>query len=246
MGPRPARRARASARRPHQGRRCRRAGAGGLRTRRGTGVAGVAWAGATALRAGRIGPVELGVLVFLVLGVAGLLQGLPDALGHLPVSRASLERLAGLGGLPCPVAEQPLRAGVGPARRPRPTAPSSSSTNPPAISTRSRRMPCSRRSWSTRRTARCCGSPTGRRNWPGSPRSSASKRPWAGTPGEDGFSTTPVARWASMRCRVVSIRRFADAGVILQGGTKSAADSPRYESGDKALPSASTAHHQTV
>ena len=86
----------------------------------GTGVAGVAWAGAAAVRAGRIGPVELGVLVFLALGVAGLLQGLPDALGHLPVSRASLERLAGLGGLPCPVAEQPLGAGVGPARRPRP------------------------------------------------------------------------------------------------------------------------------
>jgi ATP-binding cassette subfamily C protein CydCD len=72
----------------------------------GAGLAGVAWAGAAAVRAGRISPVELGVLAFLALGVAGLLQGLPDALGRLPVSRASLERLAGLGELPCPVAGQ--------------------------------------------------------------------------------------------------------------------------------------------
>ena len=72
----------------------------------GTGLAGVAWAGAAAVRAGRISPVDLGVLAFLALGVAGLLQGLPDALGRLPVSRASLERLAGLGELPCPVAGQ--------------------------------------------------------------------------------------------------------------------------------------------
>jgi len=86
----------------------------------GAGVAGVTWAGAAALRAGRIGPVELGVLAFLALGVAGLLQGLPDTLGRLPVSRASLERLADLGGLPCPVAEQPLGREPGPARHPRP------------------------------------------------------------------------------------------------------------------------------
>ena len=33
----------------------------------GAGLAGVAWTGAAALRAGRIGPVELGVLVFLAL-----------------------------------------------------------------------------------------------------------------------------------------------------------------------------------
>ena len=70
----------------------------------GAGLAGVAWAGAAAVRAGRISPVELDVLAFLAPGVAGLLQGLPDALGRLPVSRASLERLAGLGELPCPVA----------------------------------------------------------------------------------------------------------------------------------------------
>jgi ATP-binding cassette subfamily C protein CydCD len=64
------------------------------------------------LRAGRIGPVELGVLVFLALGAAGLLQGLPDAVGRLPVSRASLERLAGLGRIPSPLAAPPAdRAG---------------------------------------------------------------------------------------------------------------------------------------
>jgi len=62
----------------------------------------VAWAGAAAARAGRIGPVELGVLVFLALGTAALLQGLPDAAGRLPVSRASLDRLANIGpGCPC-------------------------------------------------------------------------------------------------------------------------------------------------
>ncbi|MGH3230507.1 MAG: thiol reductant ABC exporter subunit CydC, partial [Streptosporangiaceae bacterium] len=73
----------------------------------GAGLAGAAWTGATALRAGRIGPVELGVLVFLALGVAGLLQGLPDAVGRLPVSRASLRRLAALGPLPRPAAGPP-------------------------------------------------------------------------------------------------------------------------------------------
>jgi thiol reductant ABC exporter CydC subunit len=62
----------------------------------GTGLAGVAWAGAAAQRSGRISPVELGVLVFMALGVAGLLQGLPDAVSRLPVGRASLQRLAGL------------------------------------------------------------------------------------------------------------------------------------------------------
>ena len=70
----------------------------------GLGVAGVVWAGATAVRAGRIGPVELGVLVFLALSVAGLLQALPDALGRLPVSLAALDRLAGLGRVPAPAA----------------------------------------------------------------------------------------------------------------------------------------------
>ena len=45
----------------------------------GAGLAAVAWTGAAAQRAGRISPVELGVLVFLALGVAGLLQALPDA-----------------------------------------------------------------------------------------------------------------------------------------------------------------------
>jgi hypothetical protein len=48
-------------------------------------------------------PVELGVLVFMALGVAGLLQGLPDAVSRLPVGRASLQRLAGLSRLPGPV-----------------------------------------------------------------------------------------------------------------------------------------------
>ena len=72
----------------------------------GAGLTRVAWAGAAALRVGRIGPVELGVLVFLALGVGALLQGLPGAVGRLPISRASLERLAGLGWAPCPVAAQ--------------------------------------------------------------------------------------------------------------------------------------------
>ena len=70
----------------------------------GAGLAAVAWTGAAAQRAGRISPVGLGVLVFLALGVAGLLQGLPDAVARLQVSRASLERLAGLGRMPAPVA----------------------------------------------------------------------------------------------------------------------------------------------
>ena len=86
----------------------------------GAGLAGVAWTGAAALRLGRIGPVELGVLVFLTLGVATLFQGMPDAVGRLPVSRASLERLAGLARLPCPVAEP---AADDPGRRPGPAPP---------------------------------------------------------------------------------------------------------------------------
>jgi ATP-binding cassette subfamily C protein CydCD len=69
----------------------------------GAGLAGVAWTGAAAQRSGRISPVELGVLVFMALGVAGLLQGLPDAVSRLPVGRASLQRLAGLSRLPGPV-----------------------------------------------------------------------------------------------------------------------------------------------
>jgi thiol reductant ABC exporter CydC subunit len=83
----------------------------------GAGLAGVAWAGAAAVRAGRTSPVELGVLVFLALGAAGILQGLPDAIARLPVSRASLERLAGLGRMPCPVAAQDPD---GPGRQPGP------------------------------------------------------------------------------------------------------------------------------
>lgn len=70
---------------------------------RGAGLAGVAWTGAAAQRSGRISPVELGVLVFMALGVAGLLQDLPDAVSRLPVGRASLQRLAGLSRLPGPV-----------------------------------------------------------------------------------------------------------------------------------------------
>jgi ATP-binding cassette subfamily C protein CydCD len=68
----------------------------------GAGVAGVAWVGARSLAAGRIGPVELGVLVFLTLSVAGILRALPDAAGRLPVSRASVQRLADLGHRPGP------------------------------------------------------------------------------------------------------------------------------------------------
>jgi thiol reductant ABC exporter CydC subunit len=68
----------------------------------GTGLAGVAWAAAAALRTGRIGPIELGVLIFLALGVAALFQSLPDAVGRLPVSRASVHRLAAIGPMPRP------------------------------------------------------------------------------------------------------------------------------------------------
>jgi thiol reductant ABC exporter CydC subunit len=85
----------------------------------GGGLAGVTWAGSAALRAGRIGPVELGVLVFLALGAAGILQGLPDAVSRLPVSRASLDRLADVGRLPGPVAGPaagPAEHPAGPAR----------------------------------------------------------------------------------------------------------------------------------
>jgi thiol reductant ABC exporter CydC subunit len=89
----------------------------------GAGLAAVAWTGAAAQRAGRIGPVELGVLVFLALGVAALLQGLPDAVGRLPVSRAALDRLAALGQLACPVADRAPRALSSPERARRPHRP---------------------------------------------------------------------------------------------------------------------------
>jgi thiol reductant ABC exporter CydC subunit len=89
----------------------------------GAGLAAVAWTGAAAQRAGRIGPVELGVLVFLALGVASLLQGLPDAVGRLPVSRASLDRLAALGQLASPVADPARRALPSPERPRRPHRP---------------------------------------------------------------------------------------------------------------------------
>jgi ABC-type transport system involved in cytochrome bd biosynthesis fused ATPase/permease subunit len=69
----------------------------------GAGLAGVAWTGAAAQRSGRISPVELGVLVFMTLGVAGLLRDLPDAVSRLSVGRASLQRLAGLSRLPGPL-----------------------------------------------------------------------------------------------------------------------------------------------
>ena len=87
----------------------------------GAGLAGVAWTGAAALRAARIGPVELGVLVFLALGVAAVFQGLPDAVGRLPVSLASLTRLASLGSLPRPGPGLPADH-PGPQPRPAPGA----------------------------------------------------------------------------------------------------------------------------
>jgi ATP-binding cassette, subfamily C, bacterial CydCD len=76
----------------------------------GAGLAGVAWAGGMAVLVGRIGPVVLGVLIFLALGSAALLQGLPDALSRLPVSRESLRRLAGLERLRDPVTGPPRTA----------------------------------------------------------------------------------------------------------------------------------------
>jgi thiol reductant ABC exporter CydC subunit len=72
----------------------------------GAGLAAVAWIGAAARRSGRVSPAELGVLVFVALAVAGLLQGLPDAVSRLPVGRASRLRLAGLSRLPDPVVAQ--------------------------------------------------------------------------------------------------------------------------------------------
>lgn len=94
--------------------RCTRAAAGAAGLARaatavagGTGLAGVTWAGAAALRSGRISAVELGVLAFLGLGAAALLQRVPDAAGRLP-GRAGLRRLAGLGQAPTwAVREQP-------------------------------------------------------------------------------------------------------------------------------------------
>lgn len=80
----------------------------------GAGLAGVVWAGGMALRAGRIGPITLGVLAFLALGAATLVQGLPDALSRLPVSRASLRRLGDIARLPDPV---PAAPAAGPAER---------------------------------------------------------------------------------------------------------------------------------
>ncbi|HEY1620502.1 MAG TPA: ATP-binding cassette domain-containing protein [Streptosporangiaceae bacterium] len=77
----------------------------------GAGLAGVAWTGAAAQRSGRISRVELGVLVFMALGVAGLLQGLPDAVSRLPVGRASRQRLVGLSRLPGPVVAQAEEGG---------------------------------------------------------------------------------------------------------------------------------------
>ncbi len=62
----------------------------------GGGLAAVAYVGASAIRAGRIGPVEFGVLVFLALGAAAVLQGLPDAVSRLPAHRAGAERLSDL------------------------------------------------------------------------------------------------------------------------------------------------------
>jgi ATP-binding cassette, subfamily C, bacterial CydCD len=47
----------------------------------------------------------------MALGVAGLLQGLPDAVSRLPVGRASLQRLAGLSRLPGPVVAYPEDGG---------------------------------------------------------------------------------------------------------------------------------------
>ena len=90
MGPGPTRRARAGPQRPHQSRRRRcRAGPRRVRARQGSRAGRVAWAGAAALRAGRIGPVELGVLVFL-------------ALASPPYSRACPTRSAA-----CPSAGRP-------------------------------------------------------------------------------------------------------------------------------------------
>ena len=80
----------------------------------GAGVAGVAWVGERALTAGRIGPVELGVLVFLALSLAGILRALPDAAGRLPVSRASVQRLTDLGHRPGPGCPENVRSLPGP------------------------------------------------------------------------------------------------------------------------------------
>jgi ATP-binding cassette subfamily C protein CydCD len=95
----------------------------------GGGLAGVAWTGAAAMRTGRINPVELGVLVFLALGVAGMLQGLPDAAARLPVSRASLERLADIARKPSAVAA-PVLAADRSERQPGPTL-ATSAAGPP-------------------------------------------------------------------------------------------------------------------
>ena len=128
----------------------------------GAGLAGVAWAGGGRCGPGGSGPVELGVLVFLALGVAGLVQGLPDALSRLPVSRASLRRLAGLARLP-----GPCRAGRPPAHPARPRRPGRvpRPARPPSR--------CGERRWPTRRrptpwsAAWTSSSPrAGRSRWP--------------------------------------------------------------------------------
>lgn len=70
----------------------------------GGALASVAWTGAAVQRSGRISPVELGGLIFLTLGVAAMLQGLPDAVCSLPTGRASLHRLTDVGRLSNPAA----------------------------------------------------------------------------------------------------------------------------------------------
>jgi ATP-binding cassette subfamily C protein CydCD len=103
--------------------RCTRAAAGAAGLGRaitavagGVGLAGVTWAGAAALRSGRISAVELGILAFLGLGAGALLQRVPDAASRLPTGRAGLRRLAGLGRAPTwAVREQPTAGATSPA-----------------------------------------------------------------------------------------------------------------------------------
>jgi ATP-binding cassette, subfamily C, bacterial CydCD len=87
----------------------------------GAGLAAVAWTGAAAQQAGRIGPVELGVLVFLALGVASLLQG--------PARRRRPP--AGQPGLPGPPG-RPRPAGVPRGRSGTPGSPEPQAASPPA------------------------------------------------------------------------------------------------------------------
>jgi ATP-binding cassette, subfamily C, bacterial CydCD len=99
----------------------------------GAGVAGVAWVGERALTAGRIGPVELGVLVFLALSVAGILRALPDAAGRLPVSRASVQRLADLGHRPSPERPGVVQSRPGNPSHCWPNGPSPRRPSPPVL-----------------------------------------------------------------------------------------------------------------